>query len=557
MRFGVLGPLRVEVDGATVDVASPKQRRLLAALLVADGDPVSTDRLITALWGDEPPRSALPSLRTYVYRLRGTLGDDGTVLASTPAGYQLRVTADQLDAARFEWLVTEARGRSDPAQQTDQLTAALDLWRGSAYQELADHVFVQTEARRLEQLRTTAEEERFGAMLQAGRHTEAVDDLEAFVARHPLREVARCHLAVALHRAGRHPDALATLRELRSQLAEELGLDASKRVAKLEQDLLRRAAWLAEPPPRGSDDGHPEDRRGPRLPLETTDLIGRADDVRRLLEALDESRLVTVTGVGGVGKTRLALRAAHTLADGGSAEVRWCELVTIGRPEEVASAVAAALDLRPAEPRAATEAVVAALDDRAALLVLDNAEHLLSEVAALVDEILRQCPAVQLLVTSRAPLGLPAERIHRLAPLPVDVDGASDGRHGGAVELLLARARAVRPDLPSSDGNEQHLVELCRRLDGLPLAIELAASRLRTLNPVDLLARLDDRLDLVAADERGARRHAGLRPVLDRLVVPPAEQHGAPAVRPALGVRGIVHPRRGRGHLRRGWHRPR
>lgn len=515
MQFGVLGPLRVEVAGETIDIASPKQRRLLAALLVADGAPVSADRLIAALWGDEPPRSALASLRTYVYRLRDTLGDDGAVLASSPAGYRLAAGPDRLDAARFERLVGEARRTGVPADQADRLTAALALWRGSAYAELADHAAVRTEARRLEQLRITVEEERFGAMLDAGRHAEVVADVAAFCARHPLREAARCHLAVALHRAGRQPEALAALRELRARLADELGLDPSEQVAGLERDLLRRAAWLQAPPGGPGGGGHLDAPGVPRLPVETTELIGRDEDVRRLVDELGGSRLVTVTGVGGVGKTRLALRAAHATAGAGSTEVRWCELATIDLPAEVAPAVAAVLDLRAPEPQGVTDAVVTALHDRAALLVLDNAEHVLGAVAAMTDEVLRRCPAVRLLVTSRAPLGLPAERIHRLTPLPVDVDDRPDGSDGGAVELLLARAQAVRPDLVGRDAEHGHLVELCRRLDGLPLAIELAVSRLRTLNPVDLLARLDDRPDLVAVGEGRAHRHAGLRAVLD------------------------------------------
>lgn len=516
MQFGVLGPLRVEgVAGETIDIASPKQRRLLAALLVAGGAPVSTDRLVAALWGEEPPKSALASLRTYVYRLRDTLGDDGTILVSGPAGYRMAAGPDRLDAARFERLVEEARRTGVPADRADRLTAALGLWRGSAYAELADLAAVRNEAQRLEQLRVTVEEEHFGAMIDAGRHAEVVADLEAFVARHLLREAARCHLAVALHRAGRQSEALATLRELRVRLADELGLDPSEQVAGLERDLLRRAAWLQTPPSDPGGDEHRDTPGAPRLPVETTELIGRDEDVRRLVDELAGSRLVTVVGVGGVGKTRLALRAAHATAGAGFAEVRWCELATIGRPAEVASAVGAALDLRPPEPEAATGAVVTALHDRAALLVLDNAEHVRDAVAVLADEVLGRCPAVRLLVTSRAPIGLPAERIHRLAPLPVAADDRPDGGDGAAVELLIARARAVRPALVGRDAEHGRLVELCRRLDGLPLAIELAASRLRTLNPVDLLARLDDRPDLVAADEGRAHRHAGLRTVLD------------------------------------------
>lgn len=510
----MLGSLRVEVDEGRIDIASPKQRRLLAALLAADGVPVSTDRLITALWDDEPPRSALASLRTYVYRLRDQLDDDGSLLASTPAGYRLEAGPDRLDAARFESMAEQARRTSEPAGRADRLTAALALWRGDAYAELADLAVVRTEAQRLERLRTTVQEERFGAMLDARRHAEVAPDLEAFVARHPLREEARCQLAVALHRSGRQSDALATLRELRSQLADELGLDPPEQVTRLEQDLLRRAAWLDAPRGGSGRDG-PRAPAVPRMPVETTELIGREQDVRRLVGELDGSRLVTVTGVGGVGKTRLALRAARATSDAGSAEVRWCELATIARPAEVAPTVAAVLDLRPAEPQAATEAVVAALHDRAVLLVLDNAEHVLDAVTALADEILHRCPAVRMLVTSRAPLGLPAECVHRLAPLPIDTDDGVAGTHGGAVELLIARAQVVRPDLAERDSEHGHLAELCRRLDGLPLAIELAASRLRTLNPVDLLARLDDRPDLVDAGGGRAQRHAGMRAVLD------------------------------------------
>jgi predicted ATPase/DNA-binding SARP family transcriptional activator len=468
-----------------------------------------------ALWGDEPPRSALASLRTYVYRLREGLGDDGEVLASTHAGhYRLVVPPEQLDAARFERLVETARDEPDPTVRTALLTDALALWRGPAFGELADGPTVRTEAQRLDQLRTTVEEERFSAMLRAGQHAAMVEDLAAFVARHPLRETARCDLAVALFRTGRQADALATLRELRARLVDDLGLDPSEQVIQTEHDLLNRAAWLDGPSPERRDSARVA-TASTWLPLETTELIGRSDDLERLLGTLDDGRLVTVTGVGGVGKTRLAVRTAHTVADRGSTAVCWCDLSTIELAGDVAPAVAAALDLRPAEPRAASEAVVAALRDRDVLLVLDNAEHLLDGVAALVDEVLVRCPQARLLITSRAPLGLPAERIHRLAPLPVDVDGDVGRAPGPALELMLTRARAARPDLVELDDGHDDLVALCRRLDGLPLAIELAAARLRTLNPTDLLDRLDERPALVAADGRRPHRHAGLRTVLD------------------------------------------
>lgn len=525
MRFAVLGPLQVEVDGSRIELGSPKQRRLLAALLVDRGRAVSTDRLVDRLW-QEPPASAVESLRTYVYRLRVALGEDGEALRTVAGGYVLDVAVEQVDAGRFERLVARAEAvTEDAARRLELLDEALAMWRGPAWGELADAAGVRHDAQRLEDLRRGATETRFAALLDLGRHTEAVGAITAFVERHPFRERARELLALARYRSGRQAEALAGLREFRELLAAELGLDLPVTLGRLERQLLQQAPSLHatdhKTPTVQTDPSHP-DAGGRGLPVPASTLVGRDDDLDAVRGALRRHRVVTITGPGGVGKSRVAMRIARELdrdgsrrgRSGGADQVWWCELARVRGPSEVAGAVSTVLGARPGAAAGGTELVVDAVGDRAGILVLDNAEHVRTEVAELINGLERHCPDVRVLLTSRVPLRVPAEQVHRLRPL--GVDGAGDGgarASGPAVDLLRARIDATRPDLLEHVG-EEHLVELCRRLDGLPLAIELAASRLRTLNPVDLLERLEDRPDLVGADVSDDDRHRSLRAVL-------------------------------------------
>lgn len=536
MQVGVLGPARVMVDGAVADLGSAKQRRLLVALTVDAGRVVSTDRLIAALWGDTPPATALASLRTYVYRLRSCLGDDDARLVTRPPGYVLDVADEQIDARRFEQLLTEARDDgSDPHARLERVDEALALWRGAAFAEFADEEFARAEALRLEEARRLAIEERFELLLSLGRHAEVAGELEAFVVADPLRDRARGQLMVALYRCGRQADALATYEDLRRHLDTELGLEVPAPLQALQRDILQQASSLDPPAalatvapattvPATTVPGArgPDPRSGAReaadrhlhnLPVAAGGLIGRDDDLATLEQTLAGAPVVSLVGPGGVGKSRLALDLARRRAPHHPDGVWWCELAPVDDPADVAEAVATTVGIRPGDDTTAADAVTSLLTDRRALLVLDNCEHVLDQVASLVRRIARTCPSVSVLATSRRPLGIEPEHVHLLRPLHVPDD--TNGDDGSALELFVERGQAVRPDLDvTTEPDRAAMREICRHLDGLPLAIELAASRLRALNPADLARRLGDRLDLLTDRQRDTDRHRALRTTL-------------------------------------------
>jgi predicted ATPase/DNA-binding SARP family transcriptional activator len=508
MRLEVLGPLRLLMGEADRTPGSTTQRRLLAALAVRHGRVVSTDRLCADLWGDELPPSALASLRTYVYRLRSRLAADAERFETRSPGYVLHLDVDQFDAAAFERTLDDAASTSSPAERLSGLDEALDLWRGPAYAEVADEPFARAEAQRLDELRLGATEDRAEVLLEMQRHAEAASTLTALVADHPLRERPRVQLALAHYRSGRLADALTECRQFARTMRDELGLDPPERIARLERQILHQAPDLQPAVTAGSPPTTPP-AAARDLPTEPSVLLGRDDDLARLRRRLSSDRVVCLTGVGGVGKTRLALRAAHAAAADGEVVV-WCELAGLEDGSEVAPAVAVAAGIQAGTtgPQPLAEALAA----RRMLLVLDNAEHVVGGVAELVRVVTTRSPAVRILATSRLALGLPSERVEVIAPLPAT--GAEPTRTP-AMELFLAHARAIRPDLHLGTSELDDLAKVCRRLDGVPLALELAASRLRTLNPHDLAARLGDRFRLLVDDRRPDARHRGLREVVD------------------------------------------
>lgn len=547
LTFGVLGPLRVRSGERDLVIGSRTQRLLLSALLTRPGSVVSGDRLVEILWGDDAPATAVPSLHTYVSRLRGLLHGDGeAVLSTRPPGYLLQVTPEQTDTGRFERLLDEA-GRvlaRDPAAALACLDEALALWRGAAYAEFADEDFARPEANRLAELRLGAIEQRFDAGLALGRHADLVGSIRAYADEQPLRERPWGQLMLALYRCGRQAEALAAFRAFRQRLDDELGVEPSASLRALETAILRQdpdldriapahtAPATAEPTaaaatgPAAEPPDPPSARVPGTIPEETSSFIGREDDLTAARAALDTSRLVTLTGPGGVGKTRLAMQLAAG-AQGYADGVRWCELGAITDPAAVGHALAAAIGARQQPGCDIEESVRAYLATRRLLLVVDNCEHVLDAAARLIASVQRSCPRVAVLATSRAPLGAPGELIQPIAPLPVPGDEAPDAAGSAAVRLFADRARAVRPGLDLTGENLAHVAEVCRRLDGLPLAIELAAARMRALNPADLVARLGDGLQLLTtARSTAVERHRTLRAVVDwsYALLNPAEQ---------------------------------
>jgi predicted ATPase/DNA-binding SARP family transcriptional activator len=515
MEFRILGPFEALVDGRRVSLRAAKPRALLAILLLHASEPVSIDRLIADLWAGRAPATASKTLQTYVSQLRKALGDRS--ILTGPVGYQVNVEGDGLDAHRFERLLVEARG-AEPAVAGDRLREALALWRGPALVEFSFEPWAQVEIGRLEELRLDALQDRVEADLALGRSAELVAELEALIAEHPLHERLRGQLMIALYRSGRQADALAAYRVARETLVEELGIEPGSALRRLERGILDQDPGLdartMEPSVGAS--GRPTSS----LAVRSTSFVGREKELREIRALLGraEVRLLTLTGPAGTGKTRLAVEA--TKGDGRSRETVFVELAPIADPGLVASAVASTLGLSETSRQGAAEALVLHLHRRHTLLVLDNLEQVL-EAALVLAELLAGAPGTQLLVTSRAPLDLPEERIYPVPPLQLP----DTSRHlqlarleeTEAIRLFLDRARDARVDFALSDENAEAVAELCLRLDGLPLALELAAARIKLLSPRQILERLGGRLEpLKAMPGAGLpERHRTLRAAVD------------------------------------------
>ncbi|MFP4635755.1 MAG: BTAD domain-containing putative transcriptional regulator, partial [Nitriliruptoraceae bacterium] len=513
MEFRLLGPFAVVTGEREVALPSARQRTILAVLLAADGQPVSADRLIDALWGATPPSSAIKTLRSHVSQLRRDLGalEDGAadVIVTEGGGYRLDLTGHRLDAACFEQEVTTATTAlaDEPRYALELLERGLGRWRGAAFDELADHEAVRPEAVRLERLRAAAAADRVDAQLALGQHQQVVAELEARVDAQPLDERSYGQLMVALHRGGQQVDALATYRRLQQRLRDELGLDPSPHLQRLHQGILRQDA-------QAPGDLGPTPMAAAR---QVSELIGRKEEIASVASLVADNPLVTLTGPGGVGKTRLAEQVATEVAGDFDDGVTVCTLSAVRDPEAVGPALVDALGVEHSGRWPVDEVLVAALGSRRLLLVLDNCEHLLGAVGGIVEVLLRRCEDAAVLATSRERLHLPGERVWQVAPLSlprVEAD-AKQVVVAPAGALFVARAQAADPDFELTDANAEAVAELCRRLDGLPLAIELAAARVRALAPDALLARLDQRFSLLAG---GPHREEGRHRTLQGLV---------------------------------------
>ena len=498
MEFRIFGPLEVVADGRVARLNAAKPRALLAILLLRAGEPIPSDRLIEDLWAGRPPATAAKVLRTYVSQLRKALGDARDRHRGR-AAYELRVEPDCLDLHRFERLVTEARVAEPPAA-AQSLREALALWRGPPLAEFAYEPWAQPEIDRLEELRLEALQERIESDLALGASAELVAELELLVGQYPLREGLRVQLMLALYRSGRQAEALAAYRDARRALVETLGIEPALALRQLERAILDQDPALVLTL-RAPDTEVVQ--RGPSLTGRSSSFVGRTRELREIRALLlrDEMRLLTLTGAAGSGKTRLALEVTGGL-EGEHACAVVVELGRIRDARLVARAIVGELGIQERSGRTAREELLEYLRDRQALLLLDNFEHVLS-AAPLVRELLAGAPGVKVLATSRAPLGVPEERVYRVPALelpdPSRRTSIARLRRTEAVRLFVDRARAARPDFELSETNAGSVVELCVRLDGLPLALELAAARSNLLSPRALLERLDSRLDLLRA----------------------------------------------------------
>jgi predicted ATPase/DNA-binding SARP family transcriptional activator len=483
MEIRLLGSLEVSLDGRLVPLSAGHRRSLLACLALNANTAVSRDRLIEALWGEAPPARAANALQVQVHGLRRLLGIDR--IETDGPGYRLRVEPGELDLERFDELVArgrEALERGNPAAAATLLGEALALWRGPALEGVELEGSAAAEAGRLEEERLAALESRLDAELALGRHTEVVGELGALVAEHPFRERLRGRLILALYRSGRQADALEAYQAARRVLVEELGVEPSAELQELERAVLQQDPLAAAPPAR--------EHAASNLPTPLTPLVGRDLEVAAVaaLVRRPEIRLLTLTGPGGTGKTRLAVETARELMREFPGGVTFVPLAPLADPQLVPTAVAEALGLTesPDEPLLRTLALH--LDGAETLLVLDNFEHV-ADGALFVNELLAAAPGATALVTSRSALRLTGEHEYAVPPLARDA----------AVDLFTARARAVRPDFEVTAQNAGAVEEICLTLDGLPLALELAAARARLLSPDELLVRLEDRLTVLVA----------------------------------------------------------
>lgn len=486
MDIRLLGPLEVrDRDGNAIDIGGARLRILLILLALEPGKVVTAGRLIDGIWGDQPPSGAGNALQSLVSRLRRVLPDG--VIQARPAGYLLDVEPDDVDCFRFESTKEQA------------------LWRGTALSDAGDAPWALSWRARFDEARLAAAE--------AG--TLDVADLEALVAAHPHRERLAGLLMRALHEQQRTAEALMVFERYRRRLADELGADPSPALAGVHVELLRA--------------GEPAVQGNLRTPL--TSFVGRDVEVRNLAKTIASNRLVTLVGPGGAGKTRLSLEAGRALAPPPPDGVWLVELAPVTAPADVVQAVWAALGMRDPAGGAgkgllpggrdgsdSTGRLCNALAPRRLTLVLDNCEHVVAAAAELADRLLGACPDLHVLATSREPLGITGEVLHPVEPLPLppaDADPAS-ARDFAAVLLFQDRAAMVRPELATDRHSIAAVVRICRALDGMPLAIELAAARCRTLTPAQIADRLDDRFRLLTRGSRTALpRHQTLRATVD------------------------------------------
>ena len=513
MEVRLLGPLEVAADdGTVVSLRGQKLRALTAVLALDAGHVVSSDRLIECLYGDELPQQADNALHLVVSKVRRALREAGAgdVLITRPPGYMLDVDPDHVDVLRFARLVAEGRAEVEngsPTNASHLLGRALALWRGEALADFVFDDFAGPERARLEELRRSAAEDRLEAELALGRHQDCLDELQTLVAAHPFRERLWGMLMLALYRAGRQADALRAFQDSRRALGEELGIEPGPGLRALE------AAILAQDPSLDLD-------RSPAAPAASvvpgnlvrplTSCIGREDEVAALEKTLDTARLVTLTGPGGTGKTRLAVEVGLEIGSRYEGGAWMVDLAGVMDDDGVVPAVRSGVGLEgvpmtvPGQGDAAQ--LAAALGGRSMLVILDNCEHLVGRAATVARDLLQRCPGLTLLCTSREPLGVPGELLYAVPRLVPEV----------AARLFVERALAGAPELTFDEAALAAVDDICARLDGLPLAIELAASRARALDVTQIAARLGDRFHLLSAGPRTAvARQRTLRAVVD------------------------------------------
>ncbi|MFE3327405.1 BTAD domain-containing putative transcriptional regulator [Streptomyces sp. NPDC059176] len=527
MRYSVLGTTRAfHDDGTAVPLGGARLRALVTALALRGGRTVPVERLVDEVWDGGPPVDAVGAVQALVGRARRVLGHRSVL--SVDGGYRLAAEPEDVDLHRFERLVregTRAFAEGAPDRAAAVLDEALALWQGPVLADLPDRT---AEAARWEARRLDARRTRLAASLSLGRAEETLLELVALCEGHPLDESLHALRIRALRAAGRTAEALAAYDRVRRELVARLGTDPGPELRALHAELLDPhgtrgpgatavpAAPSTTPPARG-----PRDRVPGNLRARLTSFVGRESDIGALRDDLSRARLVTLLGHGGAGKTRLSQEAAEQTSDGYPDGVWLVELAPVGDPDDVPEAVLAAIGARGTVLRGAGAEELRAVSDRQGhdplvrltehcarrrmLLLLDNCEHVVGAAAVLAEQLLAHCPELTVLATSREPLGVPGEVVRPVGPLP-------DAK---ALRLLAERGAAANPAFSIED-DLAAAGEICRRLDGLPLAIELAAARLRMLTLRQIADRLDDRFRLLTSGSRTVLpRQQTLRAVVD------------------------------------------
>ena len=474
LEIRLLGPFEVLAGGSPADVGGSKRQALLAMLALRPGRVVGVDALVDGLWGEDLPAAPRNALHHHIARLRAALGEASIV--GSPDGYALR--KPDVDAVRFEQLLAETRAvlrDGDVPAAADAVDSALALWRGPALQGLTGTEWFGAEARRLEALRVDAFEEHFEIALALGDHRELTPELRSALADNPFRERLWGQLMLALYRSGRQSDALEAFQEARRVLADELGLEPGPELRRLQEAILAHDPAIAAVPVAR--------RRRGNLPAPSTSFVGREDELAQVANLLKEHRVVTLTGPPGVGKSRLAVETARSLEPEFPDGVWVVEFARAGGPADAVRLLAHTLDVRGSDP---LEHVASRLRHAEALVVLDACEHVLDEAVRIASTLLAECPRVRVVATSREVLHVAGEVRAPVAPLGAE-----------AVELFLERARAARPGFETDDEAAALVAEIVRRVDRLPLAIELAAARVNVLGLAELVSILERRAALL------------------------------------------------------------
>jgi predicted ATPase/DNA-binding SARP family transcriptional activator len=480
LEIRLLGPFEVVAGGTLAEVGGSKRQALLALLALRQGRVVDVDALVEGLWGEELPAAPRNALHHHIARLRAALGES-SILGSAD-GYALRDA--RVDAVRFEELLAQTRGAlrdGEVRAASDAVAAALALWRGPALQGLTGTAWFSAEARRLETLHVDALEEQFEVALALGEHRELTPALRSALADNPFRERLWGQLMLALYRSGRQADALETFQEARRVLGDELGLEPGLELRRLQEAILAHDPAVAAVPI--------DRRRRGNLPALSTSFVGREDELRQVAGLLGEHRLVTLSGPPGVGKSRLALEAARSLEHEFPEGIWLVDFARAGDAQDAVRLIADAVDVRGSAP---LTRVTSRLREARACIVFDACEHVLDEAARIASTLLAQCPPVRILATSREALRVASEARVPIGPLPVPDDGTAAAR-SAAVQLFLERARTARPGFEPDAEDLALMAEVSRRVDGLPLAIELAAARVNVLGLAEIVSMLEHR----------------------------------------------------------------